>query len=89
MARLAGSVHGVVVQMANSTCLPARKPHFAARSDVAGKATYVEGTLMSSYSTSARARAVWSYTHQKTGRFLRKSAPDFANFASSRISWAS
>ncbi len=60
MARLAGSVHGVVVQMTKETFLPLSFGTRSATSGPAGKATYTDGLAWSSYSTSASASAVWS-----------------------------
>ena len=64
MARLAGSVHGVVVQITRLGL----GADGASGSDVtSGNFTYTDGVRCSSYSTSACARAVLSYMHQCTG----------------------
>ncbi len=62
MARLAGSVHGVVVQI---TSRAARPRSFGSGSGaVRSKATWIDGEVCSSYSTSASASAVRSVMHQ-------------------------
>ena len=69
MARLAGSVHGVVVQMttesgcAGASCLAA--------GSATGKATQTECERLSLYSISASASAVWHGMDQYTG-FLER-----------------
>src|SRR5215813_9136022 len=63
MARLAGSVHGVVVQITSD----AGAPPAAGSGATSGNLTYTDGVRWSSYSTSAWASAVLQYMHQCTG----------------------
>src|SRR2546430_5092476 len=58
MARLAGSVHGVVVQTTANARRPASFAWSSAGTDVSGNFTHTEGVRCSSYSTSACASAV-------------------------------
>src|SRR5213592_2352012 len=60
MARLAGSVHGVVVQITRDAGAPAA----AGSGATSGNLTYTDGVRCSSYSTSAWASAVLQYMHQ-------------------------
>src|SRR5258706_10627939 len=65
MARFAGNVHGVVVQIsANSSSRP-----------LTGNLTYTLGDLWSAYSTSASASAVRQVAHQYTGFLPRYTNP--------------
>jgi hypothetical protein len=68
-ARLAGSVHGVVVQMAAAGA--ERPASGVGGGSTNGYATYAEGDVMSAYSTSASASAVVHDAHQSTGFFPR------------------
>src|SRR5262245_1893609 len=62
MARLAGSVHGVVVQITADT-----GPGTPSSGVSKGNFTYTDGVRCSSYSTSAWASAVLQCMHQCTG----------------------
>jgi len=67
MARLAGSVHGVVVQTTANARRPTSFAWSSAGTDVSGNFTHTEGVRCSSYSTSACASAVLQCIHQWTG----------------------
>ena len=58
IARLAGMVQGVVVQMTMATGLPAGRSNLAASEAGTGNFTQMEGEVCSLYSISASARAV-------------------------------
>ena len=66
MARFAGSVQGVVVQMMAKAGRPASAPA-SAGAVTSGNFTYTDGVRCSSYSTSAWASAVLQCMHQCTG----------------------
>ena len=67
MPRLAGIVHGVVVQISPHTRLPANAGSIEPGSLFSAKRTQMEGLVWFSYSTSASASAVRSWMHQLTG----------------------
>ncbi len=67
MARLAGMVQGVVVQMRPKTRREARAGWSAPGSEANAKRTQMEGLEWFSYSTSASASAVRQCRHQFTG----------------------
>ena len=69
MARLAGNVHGVVVQITTASGCAGARP-FAAGS-ATGKATQMECERLVRYSISASAKAVWQGMDQYTG-FLER-----------------
>ncbi len=64
MAKLAGRVHGVVVQITMETSFPANTGYDLLRSEIMGNFTKIEGDVCSSYSTSASASAVLHEMHQ-------------------------
>ena len=64
MARLAGSVHGVVVHMRIETFFPFNTGNFSERSETIGNLTYIDGDFRSLYSISASASAVLQLMHQ-------------------------
>ena len=71
MARFAGIVHGVVVQISTEARFPAaagkRAAKSAALSAASGNSTWIDGETCDSYSTSASASAVRQWMHQWTG----------------------
>src|SRR5262249_44858968 len=69
IARFAGNVHGVVVQITASTVAPsstAPQSFLTPSSISTGIATQIDGATRSSYSTSASASAVLQFTNQRT-----------------------
>ena len=67
MARFAGKVQGVVVQMTSDALRPPRASARAGLAVATGNFTYTVGEVSSSYSTSAWASAVLQCMHQCTG----------------------
>src|SRR6185369_16005030 len=76
MARLAGIVQGVVVQMTTQSSFTARTGRSAETSSYSLNITKIEGEVWSAYSTSASARAVTHDEHQCTG-FLPDKVPHY------------
>ncbi len=64
MARFAGKVQGVVVQMRIFGFFPFNWGYFFAGSEINGNLTYIEGEHRFLYSISASARAVSQWVHQ-------------------------
>ena len=92
MAWLPGSVQGVVVQItanAFSGACARPKARATAAGSAAAKATSMAAEVLSSYSTSASARAEPHSMHQLTGFRPRYRSPFFQMRASARISSAS
>ena len=71
MARFAGRVHGVVVQMTMKSGLSAGRPNFLASAAGTGNLTQIDGLTWSLYSISASASAVLNGIDQYTGFFAR------------------
>jgi len=85
MARFAGIVHGVVVQITTyMSCLFASSGIFVEKSLFVLNFTKIEGAEESAYSTSASASAVTQEEHQYTGFFPLKTDPSWKKFPSSR-----
>ena len=66
MARLAGSVHGVVVQMTAQASSGKPAGSLPPWPGASAKATWTVGEVCSAYSTSASARAVSQWMHHCT-----------------------
>ncbi len=78
IARLEGSVHGVVVQI---TIRSPFSRQLSGPTDVTGNPICTVGDTWSSYSTSASASAVFSTHDHITGRWPRYRPPFIANWA--------
>ena len=84
MARFAGKVHGVVVQIITNTFLPFRAGRYLfIFSSSTSNFTNTEGDSLSAYSTSASASAVTHEWHQWTGFLPLYTYPLLTNSANS------